>query len=410
MEAPNPFFRDWVASHYLEVLKPFAGGRDLQLVTAVTTSPAPGTLDPDAPWADAVPATLRPPAAGAAPGLNLKFTFDRFVVGSSNRFAHAASMAVAESPARAYNPLFIYGGVGLGKTHLMQAIGHAIQGRWPNRRVVFISSEGFTNDLITAIQTKTTAKFRDRYRTVDALLVDDIHFIAEKEATQEEFFHTFNTLYDNHKQIVMSSDRFPKEIAGLEERLVTRFEWGLVTDIQPPDLETRIAILRKKAEEARADVPNEVIDFIARRITSNIRELEGALIRVIAYCAFFSKPQNASVAQEVLKDMVREVSSRVTVKGIQQRVAEYFQIEPEELRSVKRQRSILYPRQVAMYLCRRLTEASLPEIGRAFGGRDHTTVMHAVGKIEREIAQDIHKKHTIEHLNRLVLSHTPRNG
>jgi chromosomal replication initiator protein len=292
----------------------------------------------------------------------------------------------------------------------MQAIGHTIQQRWPARRVVFVSSEGFTNELITAIQTKATAKFRDRYRTVDVLLVDDIHFIAGKEATQEEFFHTFNTLYDAHKQIVMSSDRSPKEIAGLEERLVSRFEWGLVTDIQPPDLETRIAILRKKAEEASAEVPDGVIDFIARRITSNIRELEGALIRVIAYCTFFNKPQTADVAQEVLKDMVREVSSRVTVVGIQQRVAEYFQIELEELRSVKRQRSILYPRQVAMYLCRRLTEASLPEIGRAFGGRDHTTVMHAVGKIEREIAQDAHKKHTVEHLNSLVLSHAPRNS
>ena len=409
IEAPNPFFRDWVASHYLETLKPFAGGRDLQFVIAATAAVAE-TLTANAPWAAAVQAAIRPPMTGSANALNPKFTFDRFVVGPSNRFAHAASMAVAESPARAYNPLFIYGGVGLGKTHLTQAIGHAIQGRWPNRRVVFISSEGFTNELITAIQTKTTAKFRDRYRTVDALLIDDIHFIAEKEATQEEFFHTFNALYDNHKQIVMSSDRSPKDIAGLEERLVTRFEWGLVTDIQPPDLETRIAILRKKAEDAGTEVPGEVVDFIARRITSNIRELEGALIRVVAYCTFFNKPQTAVVAQEVLKDMVREVSSRVTVKGIQQSVAEYFQIELEELRSVKRQRSILYPRQVAMYLCRRLTEASLPEIGRAFGGRDHTTVMHAVEKIEREIAQDIHKKHTVEHLNGLALSHAPRNS
>jgi chromosomal replication initiator protein len=409
IEAPNPFFRDWVASHYLETLKPLAGGRDVHVVTAAPTTQAPEASAPDPLWTQAVQTALRQPATGGN-ALNPKFTFDRFVVGPSNRFAHAASMAVAESPARAYNPLFIYGGVGLGKTHLMQAIGHAIAGRWPGRRVVFISSEGFTNELITAIQTKTTAKFRDRYRTVDALLIDDIHFIAEKEATQEEFFHTFNALYDNHKQIVMSSDRSPKDIAGLEERLVTRFEWGLVTDIQPPDLETRIAILRKKAEDAAATVTDEVIDFIARRITSNIRELEGALIRVIAYCTFFNKPQTASVAQEVLKDMVREVSSRVTVRGIQQSVADYFQIGLEELRGVKRQRSILYPRQVAMYLCRRLTEASLPEIGRAFGGRDHTTVMHAVEKIEREITQDLHKKHTLEHLNHLVLSHAPRNG
>ncbi|MDP3703974.1 MAG: chromosomal replication initiator protein DnaA [Candidatus Omnitrophota bacterium] len=409
LEAPNQFFRDWVASHYLETLKTHAGGRDLQLVSAASSGGG-GSPTANASWAETVTATVaRQLPSPVATALNPKFTFERFVVGPSNRFAHAASLAVAESPARAYNPLFIYGGVGLGKTHLMHAIGHTIQQRWPARRVVFLSSEAFTNELITAIQTRTTAKFRDRYRTVDILLVDDIHFIAEKEATQEEFFHTFNALYDSHKQIVMSSDRSPKEIAGLEERLVTRFEWGLVTDIQPPDLETRTAILRKKAEDAGTEVHDDVIDFIARRITSNIRELEGALIRVLAYCTFFNKSQSAAVAQEVLKDMVREVSSRVTVAGIQQRVADYFQIGLDELRSVKRQRSILYPRQVAMYLCRRLTEASLPEIGRAFGGRDHTTVMHAVGKIEREIAQDIHKKHTIEQLNTLVSSNSSRN-
>jgi len=286
----------------------------------------------------------------------------------------------------------------------MQAIGHAIQNRWVARRVVFLSSEQFTNELITAIQTKTTSRFRDRYRTVDVLLIDDIHFIAEKEATQEEFFHTFNVLYDAHKQIVMSSDRPPKEIAGLEERLVSRFEWGLVTDIQPPDLETRIAILRKKATEAGVVVADEVVNFIARQITSNIRELEGALIRVIAYCAFMNRPQTSGVAQEVLKEMVREVSSRVTVEGIQRCVSGYFRIGVVELCGAKRERSILYPRQVAMYLCRRLTEASLPEIGRAFGGRDHTTVLHAVEKIEREIAQDLHKKYTVEHLHQLALS------
>jgi chromosomal replication initiator protein len=291
----------------------------------------------------------------------------------------------------------------------MQAIGHAILQRWPARRVVYTSSEGFTNELITAIQTKTTAKFRERYRTVDALLVDDIHFIAEKEATQEEFFHTFNTLYDAHKQIVMSSDRSPKEIAGLEERLVSRFEWGLVTDIQAPDLETRIAILRKKAEEAQVQVPDPVAHFIARQITSNIRELEGALIRVVAYCNFFNKPLTPAIAQEVLKDMVREVSARISLETIQRRVAEYFELDIVSLCGAKRQRSILYPRQIAMYLCRRLTEASLPEIGQAFGGRDHTTVMHAVDKIEREITQDVHKKSLVDHLNQLVLTNTARS-
>ena len=409
LEAPNGFFRDWVASHYLEALRSSAGGRDVQIVAATAASVAAivQTVLGSTSGSAGKHTGLESSAAGPHKwerGLNGRFTFDRFVVGPSNRFAHAASIAVAESPAKAYNPLFIYGGVGLGKTHLMQAIGHAVLQRWPTHRIVYISSEGFTNELITAIQTKTTAKFRDRYRTVDVLLVDDIHFIAEKEATQEEFFHTFNALYDAHKQIVMSSDRSPKQIAGLEERLVSRFEWGLVTDIQSPDLETRIAILRKKAEEARVDVPLEVTTFIAQQITTNIRELEGALIRVIAYCNLFNKPQTAAVAREVLKDMVREVRSRITPEMIQVRVAEYFQVDLGDIKGVRRQRSVLYPRQVAMFLCRRLTEASLPEIGRVFGGRDHTTVMHAVEKIEGEITQDNHKKHLIEHLNQLIVA------
>ena len=408
LEAPNTFFRDWVTAHYLDALRGCVGSRELQIVVATTASVAavlPSVIEQAEASEKRGPA-LRSDASGQHRwdhGLNPRFLFDGFVVGPSNRFAHAASLAVAESPAKAYNPLFIYGGVGLGKTHLMQAIGHAVLQRWPARRIVYISSEGLTNELITAIQTKTTARFRDRYRTVDVLLVDDIHFIAEKEATQEEFFHTFNALYDAHKQIVISSDRSPKDIAGLEERLVSRFEWGLVTDIQSPDLETRIAILRKKAEEARVDVPPDVTTFIGHQITANIRELEGALIRVIAYCNLFNKPLSAAVAREVLKDMVREVSSRVTLDMIQRKVADYFQIDLNEIRGAKRQRSILYPRQVAMFLCRRLTEASLPEIGKAFGGRDHTTVMHAVEKIEREMTQDPHKKHLVEHLNQLVV-------
>ena len=396
-------------SHYLEALRAQAGGRDLQLVCADALSAAPASSAPLRP-APPKQAVVSAPDAAWDHGLNRKYTFDRFVVGASNRFAHAASLAVAESPAKAYNPLFIYGGVGLGKTHLMQAIGYAILQRHPARRVVYLSSERFTNELIAAIQTRTTTKFRDRYRSVGVLLVDDIHFIAQKEATQEEFFHTFNALYDAHKQIVISSDRSPKDIAGLEERLVSRFEWGLVTDIQSPDLETRTAILRKKAEETQLLVPDEVTDFIAQQVTANIRELEGALIRVLAYCNLFNKSPTADVAREVLKDLVREVRSRVTVAGIQRRIAEYFQLEVVELRGARRQRSILYPRQVAMFLCRRLTEASLPEIGQAFGGRDHTTVMHAVEKIEREITQDVHKKQFVEQLHQLVVaaSHTAR--
>ena len=408
LEAPNPFFRDWVSAHYLESVSAAAGGRAIQIVAAASTEEVSSAHVP-AVSPSSTPVERRgPPGSLELPpgwnhGLNEKFTFDRFVVGPSNRFAHAASLAVAESPAKAYNPLFIYGGVGLGKTHLMQAIGQAIRHRSPAQRIVYISSERFTNELIAAIQTRTTTKFRDRYRTVDILLVDDVHFIAEKEATQEEFFHTFNTLYDAHKQIVMSSDRSPKEIAGLEERLVSRFEWGLVTDIQPPDLETRIAILRKKAEEAQVEVPDEVTNFIAQQITANIRELEGALIRVTAYCHLFNEPLTAEVSREVLKDMVREVSARLTLEEIQRCVAGYFQVGLNDLRGARRERSILYPRQLAMFLCRRLTEASLPEIGRAFGGRDHTTVLHAVEKIDREISQDVHKKQTVEHLNRLVL-------
>jgi chromosomal replication initiator protein len=288
----------------------------------------------------------------------------------------------------------------------MQAIGHAVSQRLNTSKIAYVSSEQFTNELIEAIQTRTTAKFRDRYRTVDALLIDDIQFIAGKEATQEEFFHTFNTLYDAHKQIVLSSDRQPKEIDGAEERLVSRFGWGLVTDIQPPDLETRIAILRKKAEEAGVPVPGEVTNFIAAQITSNIRELEGALIRVVAYCRFFSKPLAVEVAQDVLKDMVREVGARVTVVLIQQRVGDYFKLSVEEMKSVKRQRSVLYPRQVAMYLCRTLTDSSLPEIGRAFGGKDHSTVLHAVEKISKEMAQDAHKKHLMAHLAGLITTHS----
>lgn len=403
LTAPNPYFRDWIASHYLEALQTVAGRRTVHVLIA--SDPSLETLPQTN--RGGTPAAVNP--AGGPPArsdegrwLNTKLTFDRFVVGPGNRFAHAASLAVAESPAKAYNPLFLYGRVGLGKTHLMQAIGHAILTRWPLRRVVYVSSERFTNELISAIQTRTTAKFRERYRSSDALLVDDIHFIAQKEATQEEFFHTFNTLYDAHKQIVISSDRSPKDIAGLEERLVSRFAWGLVTDIQPPDLETRIAIVRKKAEESGVSVPDEVTEFIAQQVTSNIRELEGALIRVVAHCHLFNVPASAAAARDVLKDMVREARSRVTPERIQQRVAAYFQIELDALQGVSRARSVLYPRQVAMYLCRRLTEASLPEIGRAFGGRDHTTVLHAVEKVTRESAQDLHKKARLEQLQAFV--------
>jgi chromosomal replication initiator protein len=403
LEAPNQFFRDFVVGHYQQRLEEVGGRRVRVIIPDATATPSTlSRAEFRLPKRQDQPTDPPPPESRS--GLNTKFTFEQFVVGPSNRFAHAASMAIAESPAKAYNPLFIYGGVGLGKTHLMHAIGHAILKRSSSARVCYISSEQFTNELITSIQTKTTAKFRDRYRTVGALLVDDIQFIAGKESTQEEFFHTFNSLYDDHKQIVISSDRSPKEIAGLEERLVSRFEWGLVTDIQPPDLETRIAILRKKAEDAGIQVPAPVIEFIARQISSNIRELEGALIRVVAYCRFCGKPLSVDIAQEVLKEMVKEVESRITLELIQRKVSEYFNVTPEVLRSPRRQQSILYPRQVAMYLCRTLTDASLPEIGQAFGGRDHSTVMHAVDKIGREIAQDTHKKRVVDLLSQTIVT------
>ena len=411
LEAPNPFFQHWVTSHYHDALQQISGGRQVQILSAASASARPAAINPSSAAASLPTERVDgPPVAGLGTSLNGKFTFDHFVVGPSNRFAHAASLAVAESPAKAYNPLFIYGGVGLGKTHLMQAIGWSMLRQTRATKVCYVSSEQFTNELITSIQTKTTAKFRDRYRTVDTLLIDDIQFIAGKESTQEEFFHTFNTLYDAHKQIILSSDRPPKEIDGLEERLVSRFEWGLVTDIQPPDLETRIAILRQKAKEAAVEVPGDVVDFIARKITSNIRELEGALIRVVAYARFFAKPLVVEVAEDVLKDMVREVGARITLGGIQRLVGEYFHTTPEDMRSAKRQRSVLYPRQVAMYLCRTLTDSSLPEIGRAFGGRDHSTVLHAVEKINRESAQDGHKKRLLNHLAQLITTSTHSNG
>ncbi|MFA5085755.1 MAG: chromosomal replication initiator protein DnaA, partial [Candidatus Omnitrophota bacterium] len=325
--------------------------------------------------------------AGKEIGLSSRYTFDSFVIGPSNRFAHAAASAVCDSPAKAYNPLFIYGGVGLGKTHLMHSIGHKIIQRLPKAKILYISSEEFTNQLIGAIQNRTMIKFREKYRNVDILLIDDIQFIAGKEATQEEFFHTFNTLYDAHKQIVVSSDRPPKEIQSLEERLVSRFEWGLVTDIQPPDFETRMAILKKKSEKETILLPDDVYYFLAEKIKSNIRELEGALIRVVAYAKLIGREISVEMVKEVLKDMIREGEKKITIDMIQKKVCEYFDIKLSDMKIKKRSRAIAYPRQIAMYLARQLTDYSLPEIGEYFGGRDHTTVMHAYEKIKKDLKE-----------------------
>src|SRR3954468_1735964 len=314
--------------------------------------------------------------------LNPRYTFDAFVIGSGNQFAHAACRAVAERPSKAYNPLFLYGGVGMGKTHLMQAIGHEIKRRMPQAAISYVSSEKFTNDMINSLRYDKMTSFRDKYRHVDVLLIDDIQFLAQKERTQEEFFHTFNALHEGLKQIVIASDRPPKELAEIEDRLRNRFEWGLIADIQPPDLETKVAILQKKAETEHVTLPTEVAVFIASNIRSNVRELEGALIRLIAYSSLTGTEINISTVQQVLKNFIEAQSRKVTIDSIQKAVAEQFGLRVPEIKAKNNSRAIVYPRQVAMYLAKHLTEASLPEIGRQFGGKHHTTVMHSVDKIE----------------------------
>src|SRR5277367_1192420 len=314
--------------------------------------------------------------------LNPRYTFDKFIVGSSNQFAHAAAVAVAEQPSKSYNPLFLYGGVGLGKTHLMQAIGHTLKRRNPALRLTYISAEKFTNEVIASIRFERMAGFRDRFRNMDVLMVDDIQFIATRERTQEEFFHTFNALYDQQKQIVISSDCPPKEISSIEERLRSRFEWGLIADIQPPDLETKIAILQKKAENERVHLPDDVAEFIARAIKSNVRELEGALTRLIAYASLTGSILNLVTAQQVLRNIIATQEKRITIDLIQKKVGEQFGLREADLKVRSNTKAIAFPRQVAMYLVKQLTSASLPEIGRQFGGKHHTTVLHSINKID----------------------------
>jgi chromosomal replication initiator protein len=337
--------------------------------------------------------------------LNPKYTFDTFITGNSNRFAYAASKAVADSPAEVYNPLFIYGGVGLGKTHLMHAIGQQILANHPRSNVLYISSEKFTNELINSIISGKPESFRQKYRNIDVLLVDDIQFLSKKEHTQEEFFHTFNTLHEANKQIIISSDRPPREIQTLEDRLRSRFQMGLITDIQPPDLETRIAILRKKAMMENLNVPNDVMVYIASRIDNNIRELEGALIRVMAYASVNNTNIDIALATEALKDIIpNSKPKQITLELIQEVVASYFKIKIDELLAKKRTRNVAYPRQIAMYLCRELTDTSLPRVGEMFGGRDHTTVIHAYDKISRERNEDTKLNNTLKELIKRIES------
>lgn len=335
--------------------------------------------------------------------LNPKYTFDTFVRGSGNQFAHAGAVAVAEFPAKRYNPYFIYGGVGLGKTHLMHAIGHYILEQNPESRVLYVTSEKFTNELINSIRDSKSEEFRSKYRNIDVLLIDDIQFIVGKERTQEEFFHTFNALYEAQKQIIISSDKAPKEIATLEERLRSRFEWGLIADIQPPDIETRIAILKKKAQLEKFDVPDDVMLYIADNIVSNIRELEGALNRVVAYASLINSPLTVELTKECLKQIISNSAIKeINPSAIIKTVARYFDINPDHLTGRKRSRDVTYPRQIAMFLCRELTELSLPKIGQAFGGKDHTTVLHACEKIQEDIQKNSETRRAISEMKKNI--------
>ncbi|MGH7505105.1 MAG: chromosomal replication initiator protein DnaA, partial [Longimicrobiales bacterium] len=400
VQTVDNFAAEWIEDKYGELLDELAE-REFGRPLAISFLPDPAAEKRQRPAAPGGPRSAAPngpalpspdgaialPANVGAP-LNARYSFDRYVVGSNNQMAAAACHAVAEAPSRMYNPLFIYGGVGLGKTHLMHAIGHAILGRDPSRGVAYVSSERFTNDLIASIQEGRMGDFRRRYREIDLLLIDDVHFLGEKERTQEEFFHTFNALHDAQRQIVMTSDRPPKEIPGLEERLVSRFEWGLVTDIKPPDLETRVAILRKKAEDDQISLDDEVLDFIARNCRSNVRELEGAIIKLLAYSSLTRREVTTELAREALSAVLGQVNVDLTAELIRETVAQNWGVTVEGLISKKRTKDLTVPRQVAMYLIRELLELQLVEIGRLFGGRDHSTVIHAVNKIEEDMRTD----------------------
>jgi chromosomal replication initiator protein len=384
LEAPDNFFKNWVETNYLTQIKNIlkeVSQKECEINFEVNSNLLQKRTNKilkniEKNFQEEPQDSLR---------LNARFTFDNFLVGGSNRMAHAASLAIANAPGKTYNPMFIYGGVGLGKTHLMQAIAHDILAKKPRAKVTYTSSEKFTNELIYSIQHRTTAKFRQKYRDTDAILIDDIQFLAGKEAAQEEFFHTFNVLYDYHKQIILSSDRPPKEIPRLEDRLISRFSWGLVVDIQPPDFETRVAILKKKLEKDPIKIEEEVIHFIAKNITTNIRELEGALVRIIAYSLIENKIISLTLAKDILKDMVKEIRTRITPDVIIEKTASFFSVAPEDIKKGKRNKNLVHPRQVAMYLIREMTEFSLPEIATFFGAKHHTTILYAHKKTKNDL-------------------------
>ena len=388
--APNKYSRDWLVQHYTQSIQ--IAARDVLGGNPVVSF----EIDREPERAPTPPREA--PAVPLSNGLSPRYTFGSFVVGNSNQFAQAACQAVAELPSKAYNPLFLYGGVGLGKTHLLHAVGHEIARLYPSLRLLYLSTERFTNDLINAIRYDRTAEFRAKYRTIDLLLIDDIQFISGKERTQEEFFHTFNDLYEARKQIVVSSDSAPKEIPEIEERLRSRFEWGLIADIQPPDFETRVAILKKKAAVERVRLADDVAYLIASRIKSNIRELEGSLTRMIAFCALTGREMSIDLAQEVLADLWGDEEKIITIDQIQRKVCEVFGVKLSDLKAKNRTKAIAFPRQVAMYLARQLTHASLSEVGRAFGGKDHTTVLHAVDKIQTLMQEDPKLRKTLDGL------------
>jgi chromosomal replication initiator protein len=393
VRVPNPWFAEWLQTNYLPVIQDVLReierpGLSVEFIHERDADPARSRVDAEpvsSPRGSSRPAAERAPAPAdtLAGWLNPRYNFDRFVVSSCNQFAHAAAIAVAEQPSRAYNPLYVYGGVGLGKTHLMQAIGNRLALRG-GARMRYLSTEQFMNELINAIRFERTLEFKERYRNVDVLLIDDIQFLAGKERTQEEFFHTFNALYDAQKQIVITSDCPPRAIPTLEDRLRSRFEWGLIADIQPPDLETKIAILKKKAEADGVGVPDDVALFIATSSKSNIRELEGSLNRVVAFASVSGRELTLDLAKDTLQDLLVAESPAITVEGIQKLVANHYNLKVTELKSKNNSQQIAFPRQVAMYLCKRMTESSLPEIGRRFGGKHHSTVIHAIQKVEKK--------------------------
>jgi chromosomal replication initiator protein len=407
LEVTNRFVLDWVRDNYAKLIQQVlaelsavsyrlqidVAGQDMDLGKPQQRL---RNISKDAPLRQS---EVIPQNEGQADiNLNRKYTFDEFVAGSSNQFAFAAAMAVANNPATTYNPLFIYGGVGLGKTHLVNAIGNAILKKSPSTRVCYYTSEKFTNELINSIRYNRMDEFHKKFRSMDILLIDDIQFIAGKERTQEEFFHTFNTLYESHKQIVVTSDKFPKEIPGLEERLRSRFEWGLIADIQPPDVETKQAILKMKAEQNKIYIPEEVALFLANASCSNVRELEGYLVRLGAYASLTSTPINLETARKVLKDILVERSRELSIEDIIKKVSNHFNIKVTDLKSPKRLKAVVLPRQVAMYLARQLTSSSYPEIGERFGGKDHSTIIHAIRKVERMMEENYQLRQTVETL------------